>query len=170
LKAGVPGIRYLDEGSREIGAWKVRADELQRERKMQQSKIGRDYVAGRLGTVPPANRKKWDDYRKERIASIDQELAALNAKMASYKPTHNYVVFDPKTLAITHRNGQPLTQGEANDAMMALDDFNPSEPRKPAGSQGGGEWNPSKPAGGKRGPRSEVNLDDPHRRAAAAWR
>ena len=74
-KAGIPGIRYLDEGSR--------GSQSQR--------------------------------------------------------THNYVVFDPKILRVTHRNGQPL-DGGASDAILAGDDFNPSEPRKTSGewtAQGG---------------------------------
>ena len=65
-RAGVPGIRYLDQGSRQAGG------------------------------------------------------------------THNYVVFDPSIIDITHKNGQPVTPQQAHDMAM---DFDPSEPRDEKG-----EW------------------------------
>ena len=61
--------------------------------------------------------------------------------------TRNYVVFDPKILTVTHRNGQPL-DGGASDAILAGDEFNPSEPRAPAGEKGGGEWTSGASGGG----------------------
>jgi len=73
--AGIPGIRYLDEGSRGID--RKRAD-LQRDL---------EWAHSNLRVTQP-----------EVVANLEGQIAAL-------KPTHNYVAFDPSRLDIMAKYG-----------------------------------------------------------------
>lgn len=83
--AGIPGIRYLDQGSRifSVGdAAEVRIKQI--ERALQESPSDGS---------PEGN---------ARIARLQKEIEGLRS------PTRNFVVFDHNDVEITHRNGEPV--------------------------------------------------------------
>jgi hypothetical protein len=82
--AGIPGIKYLDQGSRifQGAAGEARAKQIERALKESPSD----------GT-PEGN---------ARIEKLQKELDSLS------KPTSNFVIFDPASVTILERNGQAL--------------------------------------------------------------
>jgi hypothetical protein len=122
----------------------------------QQSKLVQDYVSGRDlgGTLPPALAHRptamhWDPTGSQMMQGFvgmgpkgAARMVAAGLKGVRYldagsrpagKGTHNYVVVDPSILEITHKNGRQLTKAQAQDALDALFDFSPDEPRDPQG-------------------------------------
>jgi hypothetical protein len=134
MKAGVPGVRYLDEGSRTNASY------------LHMIATSRANWVKLRDNQPPSMVKRfgkmdigaWHKHVDANIAFWDKELAGLGEERT--RLTRNYVVFDPKTLSVTHRNGVPL-DGGASDTILAGDDFNPSEPRK-----NDGEWTDGGPS------------------------
>lgn len=122
LANGIPGIRYLDQDSRRRSATAKQdiaqfermiaeryrqADELQEEMEMNQ---------GNPGLLP--------HYFHSRQASIDNHHADINAMRERIERlrsgadlTHNYVVFDPRTVNIVRRNGLPAMVAAGADAL-----------------------------------------------------
>jgi hypothetical protein len=104
-KAGIPGIRYLDQGSRmptsDFTVWAPR--------------VGRDeqFVVRGPGDVTHA---KFNT-REEANAFADRENAKLNPQ------THNYVVFDPGIIDILRKYG--LAGGAALGAASLPDQDKP---------------------------------------------
>jgi hypothetical protein len=92
----IPGIKYLDQGSRNAPISSMGIKQL--EGRLKQYK---DDLAGGFGDP---ERMKYN------IASIERELA-------SYKPSHNYVVFDPSIVDIMKKYG---IAGAAPAGMGAL--------------------------------------------------
>jgi hypothetical protein len=82
-KAGIPGIKYLDQGSRDIPA---RVEERN----------------GRFAIVDDGGHLLG----KHGVFDDEQEAKAY---LASLPPrTRNFVVFDDKHIEITHKNGEPV--------------------------------------------------------------
>ncbi len=104
--AGIPGIKYLDQGSRNVqerprntpGGWQV------------------DWNG------PGDKTFAWKDYggEKEAYAAAKAYADELRAN-----PTHNLVVFDDKLVEITHRNGEPVNNPvpESRPALQSSTDL-----------------------------------------------
>jgi len=91
FEAGIPGIRYLDQGSR-TGFSSVSRAQLDIRLKSQQADLVR---MEREGVGMP-------DRVRQEISSLENEIKRLD------NPTHNYVIFDESKIKITHENGQPV--------------------------------------------------------------
>ena len=93
--AGIPGIKYLDQGSRGLNAIPFHVEKLNAD-------TGKWEYHGGFETRTAAQLKIDDplDFRGTGGADKDQFRIQEN------KPTHNYVIFDPSNLTITARNGQ----------------------------------------------------------------
>ncbi len=85
-EAGIPGIKYLDEGSRNIPAMKQRVEALRREIALGEKTEGNPTLA------------KLNEQAR-------QELVQAEADLAKAKPTSNYVVFDDSLINIVKKYG-----------------------------------------------------------------
>lgn len=95
-EAGIPGVKYLDEGSRTIEA--PEADLARR------IEVQREIDAIRRSEQPTAEQHR-------RYEELTAELARIEDAIRQHREqqqTRNYVVFDDKHVEITHRNGEPL--------------------------------------------------------------
>lgn len=118
-KVGIPGIRYLDQGSR---------TDLVRYKGASIDRGNAPLVeAGRLleiyQTPKDALRALKDNAkRNEFAASNEKEIAAyLNSgDLAMSGGTHNFVLFDDSLVKITHKNGEPVTAQERSDALEQM--------------------------------------------------
>jgi hypothetical protein len=137
MKAGIPGVRYLDEGSRANASY-LHMISTSRANWVKLRDHQPPEMVKRFGKMDMG---AWHKHVDAQIAFWDKELAGRSDEQK--RVTRNYVVFDPKTLRVTHRNGVPL-DGGASDTILAGDDFNPSEPRK-----NDGEWTDGGAGGGK---------------------
>lgn len=88
-EAGIPGIRYLDQGSRQQG----RRLELEREL----ADFRRMEAAERAGGDEALAKS-----RAEMAADVEAELAKIP------EPTYNYVIFDERLIEIVDRNGEAI--------------------------------------------------------------
>jgi hypothetical protein len=86
LDAGIPGIKYLDAGSRTAHTDAQRL---------------RNQITMMGSTAPPRD-----------IEVAHQRLAQLEQKIS-----HNYVIFDPRTINIVKRNGLPAMLDAGADAL-----------------------------------------------------
>lgn len=95
--AGIPGIKYLDQGSRNpnkrFSVWSEDTTQLGDNRKLN------------LAYFPTKEEAEAE------IASRKQ-YSKLEPKLHEELQTYNYVIFDPKHLRITARNGVPLERVE----------------------------------------------------------
>lgn len=134
---GIPGIRYLDQDSN----YHDRHLRLIADSRANWVKMRDHQPPDMVKRIGKMSMEAWHKHVDAQIAFWDKELAGLSDE--EKRLTRNYVVFDPKTLTVTHRNGQPI-DGGASDAILAGDDFNPSEPRKEDGewTSGGGSAAP----------------------------
>jgi len=111
-EAGIPGIRYLDQGSRNppnVYDLQSQLDYMKKQKA--------DAEIGEFGAIhgynPPS---RWNPdpkgYNENFIKDvIDPKIAHLEEKLKEakfWKPTHNYVIFDPSNLTIIGRNGERL--------------------------------------------------------------
>ena len=99
---GIPGIRYLDQGSRLGGIQRIKQN-LENERA---TLAGFEAATARGESVLPA----IIEMRRKYVADLEQALADAEAEP---KPTYNYVLFDDSKITITHKNGQRVTMAEA---------------------------------------------------------
>jgi hypothetical protein len=103
-EAGIPGIKYLDQGSRRLSDAEIR-EEIERIKETEEraQKYGQAAAPGSIGwTAAKAAIARWE------------------AKIG--KPSsHNFVVFDDKLIRITHKNGQEvgLDEMKAEQAKAA---------------------------------------------------
>lgn len=92
-EAGIPGIKYLDQGSRGSGQFFVKADFDQ------------------FSVQGPGNISHGKfDTREAARAFADQKNAE--------DQTRNYVVFDDQSVSITHKNGEPVSLFGSFDAKL----------------------------------------------------
>jgi hypothetical protein len=98
--AGIPGIRYLDQGSRAAADGtlaRMRAD--------------RDELLALLPTTKDTGIRQ----------SMQSKIDAWNDYIRQAEnPTYNYVVFDDKLIDITHKDGQALTPQERTELLQSL--------------------------------------------------
>jgi hypothetical protein len=100
--AGIPGIKYLDQGSRGL-----------RQPETIQADI--DSIKKNISNFHPSN--------KFATGGLKNQLDSLQAELTRVKsPTSNYVIFHPSNLKITGRNGEEL-------APVEHDPFNPGGKR-----------------------------------------
>lgn len=100
LEAGIPGIRYLDASSR--NAPKLSDVEMQNLR---------DAVAHKQAMIA-------DPKQQRDIALHQQDLDLFQRRLKEAESvTHNYVVFDPRTIHIVKRNGLPAMIDAGADAL-----------------------------------------------------
>lgn len=88
--AGIPGIKYLDQGSRQ--APDVKLIQAQIDNWLTEDK---EAINRQVGSPNYYDRKL-------------QDLRDRLAEAQTWKPTYNYVIFDPSNLRIIGRNGQRL--------------------------------------------------------------
>jgi GNAT superfamily N-acetyltransferase len=105
-EAGIPGIKYLDGGSRNAPISSMGIKQL--EGRLEQ------YKADLAGGFGDPERMKYN------IASIERELA-------SYKPSHNYVIFDPSIVNIMKKYGIAGAAPAGMGALAAQDYYQPEE-------------------------------------------
>lgn len=100
-EAGIPGIKYLDQGSR------LPDKELQ----YALAENRKDLAKARASGDP------------ERIKAEEQRVAAIEAQIAqneSVGRTRNHVVFDDKLIRITHKNGEEVGLDEMKAAQPVV--------------------------------------------------
>lgn len=97
-KAGIPGVKFLDQGSRNANFAKDKAE-----------------VEGVIKKAQERLQTATDPVEKQnQQALIDQ----MSERLASMKETRNYVVFNDADLQIIERNGQAVRGTRAQAAMM----------------------------------------------------
>lgn len=114
-KAGIPGIRYADAGSRDIAkrVADAKAEIQQVKKNIETLKRGIDAVeSGRLGETNKARGTAKD---REYLKHTEDRLAELE-RDARGEQTHNYVVFDDKHVSIT---GVEQGKGEKKNVAVA---------------------------------------------------
>ncbi|HJT05742.1 MAG TPA: hypothetical protein VJ747_02385, partial [Stellaceae bacterium] len=94
--AGVPGIKYLDEGSR--AGPELRVEPLG------------------FGT----DKFQLVDAQGRQVPGTFETRAAAEEALKRFRQTRNYVVFDDKLISITHKNGEPVRQAELPGRLHAL--------------------------------------------------
>jgi hypothetical protein len=100
LKAGIRGIRFLDQGSRQQGdPFRYEFDD--RNQAEANEKLLKD--SGKFTTKIEREGDKW----------------VLSGQP---NPTHNYVIFDHNDIDITHRNGEPVGAGKPQHGVAYMPD------------------------------------------------
>ena len=100
-EAGIPGIKYLDAGSR--------------------GNVNTNNLRGSLSMWESALRKTPDDpYAQQQVASLKQQLAAAEAPA-----TRNYVVFDDRLISIVRKYG--IAGASAILGYNILDGMDPAQ-------------------------------------------
>jgi hypothetical protein len=97
-EAGIPGIRYLDQGSRPLSFDMQRAADLNAQ-------------VGKL--------QRWLAENPTDVAA-QTKLAVLEKAASAYKPTSNYVIFDPSKIDIRKMYAVPGAVGAGAAGMGAL--------------------------------------------------
>lgn len=117
-EAGIPGIKYLDQGSR------AKLDP----RTLQDIKDIENSIAQSKEKIEKAS-KRYDEFNRETIKletealrDLERELETL--KQGQEKDTYNYVIFDPSIIEITHRNGEAVQAVREGAALKPLFDAN----------------------------------------------
>jgi hypothetical protein len=100
LAAGIPGIRYLDGGSR-VGFGKVTLKATVRQMFTEGYWVAQDGAGNRLAKGTEAEVKK---------AAADYDA---KKETAGNDPTYNYVVFDENLIKITEENGNRIPTSQA---------------------------------------------------------
>lgn len=99
-EAGIPGIKYLDAGSR--GGPSIADIEKQIDYWNEiKAKYQPDYERNLKDFGPDSS---WTTNVKYHLDDADQHIENLNRQ----RPTHNYVIFHPSNLRIVARDGTPL--------------------------------------------------------------
>jgi hypothetical protein len=116
-EAGIPGIKYLDQGSRGKDQFRIQSDLLPG---------GRE--GGVHDVIGPGN-ISYGRFVGEGAYERARELA--NSKNAEGQ-THNFVLFDDSLIEITHKNGEPIAPKEAegarDDIVAGRDRYAESQP------------------------------------------
>lgn len=107
-EAGIPGIRYLDQGSRII---EPPAEPLAKLLDLKNEKEKMRLLVERGEATPE---------QMSRLSEIDKEQDAIHQQIEEHKKaqeTRNYVIFDPSIITILERNGQLLRQETAKNEL-----------------------------------------------------
>jgi hypothetical protein len=99
-EAGIPGIRYLDAGSRQNPAQIAQSKQAIVEKQNQIAEIQADIARNQNN---PGLLPRYFAARQEEIAQHQQVIDQINGQMK--EGTHNLVVFDPATMEIIRRYG-----------------------------------------------------------------
>lgn len=98
---GIPGIRYLDQGSRQIRPRETVLKEIEHV-EAQIERMNTPEGAEAFEKLNPGT-----DVIKGR-SRFEDELKNLKGELASENPTYNYVIFDEKLIEIVDRNGEAI--------------------------------------------------------------
>ena len=129
---GIPGLRYLDQGSRVVTGGKV-IDVSKKDGKWT-AKVKVSNRGG-VGFTTPT-----DVFTTSKPYDTKAEAEAW-AKRATETGTHNFVIWDDSRIIETHLNGKPLTKPEEiKKAMDEIRKYSPEQPREPAGGEHGGQF------------------------------
>lgn len=96
--AGVPGIKYLDQGSRNAGDWTL---------------------------TPPTETTAGDwmvkssDYNSKGLHFATESEARAVLEEKRKEGTSNLVVFDDRIIKLTHKDGSPVTTAERNEYLQS---------------------------------------------------
>ncbi len=113
LKFGIPGIKYLDHGSRPIAG------------RIQSARDSISTWEAHLENATDANRA----HRQQMLDRAKDDLRQAEADAAApEKSTSNFAVFDDKLVEITHKNGIALRDMKLEDALDAVQAGKPAEP------------------------------------------
>jgi hypothetical protein len=118
-KRGIPGVKYLDQGSRPSDA-----ASLERSITAVQKQIAgtEEHVA--LNRDNPSLLPAFFKRHASDLADLRATLERYRTRLAELgKPTRNYVVFDDKLIRITHKNGKEV----------GLDELRPPKPEAAPG-------------------------------------
>ncbi len=96
-EAGIPGIKYLDAGSRRFDPEQIKTNIAAVKTNIETAKRN----------AASASTPEFAEGYLDRVKQHEQNLQELEAELAA-GPSYNYVIFDPKNLKITARNGVPL--------------------------------------------------------------
>lgn len=119
-EAGIPGIKYLDQGSRDLSPRIAMANRLERE-----IVENRAVLKDATGPVAEAIRGK--------ISNQEKALASERAAIAEHQTTSNYVLFDDKLIDILRKYGLAGMAPAAGAAGVGA----ASDSRPPFGGLGG---------------------------------
>ena len=118
LKAGIKGIRYLDQGSRvnpkDIAKLQELRTEVQQLTETIEKNAGKEW----------AERKMFTDW----LVASSRDLASMEKFVEVNKTTYNYVVFDENLIKITGLNGQPVDIRESRREPEAIPTFTEGTP------------------------------------------
>ena len=122
--AGIPGLKYLDAGSRTTTAPATYAEEMTPQQKLGLAQLNASGQNGRWENTDPKRllQSLINNYttssqalaagNKYIIPDVDEKLAAMKSldpeKLIGPQRTHNYVLFHPRHLRIVGRNGERL--------------------------------------------------------------
>jgi DNA repair protein RadC/predicted ABC-type ATPase len=131
--AGIPGIRYLDQGSRDKPDFKwSRYDGARIERAGWRVKIDDDNAGNKTYAYvwPTADGRFAASFEEPTpgeiidrdLGTFDTEQAAKNAVRDQFGVTYNYVIFDESKIRITHKNGERITASQALNARRSGED------------------------------------------------
>jgi hypothetical protein len=120
-EAGIPGVRYLDQGSR------VPAKDMA----FGIAEQTKDLEAARAAHMTGGEwRGRSGPELEAAIERLDGQIADMRAQQAG-GPTSNFVVFDHRDIEITHKNGKPVTGQARQDALDQAAGLPPREPELP---------------------------------------
>ncbi len=117
--AGIPGIKYHDQGSRNGDSAK-----LEHSIAAVQKQIADVEAHVALNRNNPSVLPAFFERQEQDLAQLRATLDRYKARLAELgKPTRNYVVFDDKLVRITHKNGEEvgLDQAKAEQAAAAAE-------------------------------------------------
>ena len=103
-KHGVPGSKYLDQGSRNGDAATLERSISEMQRRIEDTKDELEENKNNPSLLPAYFERRRSDIA-EMQARISQWQSRLNEVQ---QPTHNFVVFDHDLVEITHKNGEAV--------------------------------------------------------------
>lgn len=110
-EAGIPGIKYLDQGSRFKDVKGLTEDLKKAEQALKEWDTQKNRDTWASGS------KSFDEF----INTYKDEVAHLKEQIAKNKQqTHNFVLFDESLIEITHKNGEAVESVRKASAMAPL--------------------------------------------------
>ncbi len=140
LKAGIPGIRFRDAGSRNLAmdgkpipdnlwAWAQQKmdgslDEAETMYRENIDRLRNEVVTDEAAEKNFTTREDMEQGRIDHLRDLEVELTRImqvqRANIGQSEGTRNIVVFDDKYVKITHKNGKPVTAAERQEVVDEL--------------------------------------------------
>lgn len=129
--AGIPGIKYLDQGSRASDAVRLEGSIADVQKQIADVEAHVD-----LNRNNPSMLPAFFERQASEVADLRSTLERYRTRLAELaKPTRNYVVFDDKLIRITHKNGAEVGLDEMKAAQAGEPQL-PGAPKRPAKAKG----------------------------------